>query len=382
MIKTLVALSGGVDSSVAALLLKRAGFEVEGVFMKFWTDPKTKMNQCCSLESERRARQVALKLGIPFHVFDFKKEFKKRVVDYFLEQTRLGLTPNPCVVCNEEIKFGLFLDKALKMGAGFVATGHYVRLGRKIPISPPAPRLRRAGEIRNKSKILNSKFKTTRLFMATDKTKDQSYFLWRLNQKQLSRTLFPLGEYTKTEVRKIAQKVGLPTSQTKDSQNLCFLARGADNFLKTYLKNRPGKIIDSDGKIIGKHYGLGFFTLGQRQGIGEFLFPKYQSQGPYYVLAKNNKKNQLVVTRNQKDLLSKNFVVTDLNWLLGKEPKFPFRAQVKVRSRQNSVSAVIRRGKKRGQVLVKFKRAQRSITPGQSAVFYKGQELLGGGIIL
>lgn len=358
MKKAFVALSGGVDSSVAALLLKRAGFSVEGVFMRFWADPRHGgRNLCCSLDSERRARAVALKLGIPFYVFNFEKEFKKRVVDYFLRQTRLGLTPNPCVVCNEEIKFGLFLDKALKMGADFVATGHYAR----------------------KAKSLKSKMFS--LLKAKDKTKDQSYFLWRLNQKQLSRVLFPLGDYQKSEARKIALKAGLPTAKTKDSQNLCFLAGEAADFLRHYLKNKAGSIVDVEGQTIGKHRGLGFYTLGQRTGIGEALFPKYQSQGPYYVLKKDLKKNQLVITRKSKDLLVREFLAGDLHWISGKAPRMPFRAKAKIRSRQNEALAVIRRGKKRDQVLVKLTKPQKAITPGQSAVFYEAEELIGGGII-
>ncbi len=360
-VRVFVALSGGVDSSVAALLLKRAGFSVSGVFMRFWADPRFGgRNLCCSLDSERRARAVALKLGIPFYVFDFKKEFKKRVVDYFLKQTRLGLTPNPCVICNEEIKFGLFLEKSLKTGADLVATGHYARIKN------------------TKYKIQDTKYK---LLKAKDKAKDQSYFLWRLNQGQLSKVLFPLGDYQKTEARKIALKAGLPTAKTKDSQNLCFLGGGAADFLRHYLKNRTGSIIDTKGQIVGRHQGLGFYTFGQRAGIGEALFPKYQSQGPYYVLRKDLKRSQLVVTRKPKDLLSKEFLAGELHWISGKAPKMPFRAEVKIRSRQNQVSGIIGHATSNKLVLVKLAKPQKAITPGQSAVFYRGEELLGGGVI-
>jgi tRNA-specific 2-thiouridylase len=354
MKKIFVALSGGVDSSVAALLLKRAGFSVVGVFMRLANNYQN---------NEKLARAAAKKLKIKFLVFDFRKEFKEKIINYFLKQTQLGLTPNPCVICNEEIKFGLFLDKALKMGADFVATGHYARLRREFLIS-------------------NSKFLNTRLLKARDKAKDQSYFLWRLGQKQLSRILFPLGDYTKPQVREIARKAGLPTATTKDSQNLCFLAGDTTDFLKSYLKNKPGAIVDDGNKIIGRHQGLGFYTLGQRAGIGEALFQKYQSQGPYYVLRKDLKKNQLVITREPNDLLGREFLAGDLHWVSGQAPKMPFRAKVKIRSRQNEVLATIRRGKKQGQVLVKLAKPQKAITPGQSAVFYRGEELLGGGIIL
>lgn len=352
MSKVFIALSGGVDSSVAALLLKRAGFDISGVFMKFW---KERENACCSLESERRARLVAAKLSIPFYVFDFKKDFKKKVVDSFLKESSLALTPNPCVVCNQEIKFGLFLKKALEMGADFIATGHYARAF--------------------KGKLLKAK----------DKEKDQSYFLYRLSQKQLSRVIFPIGDYTKKEVRKLAQKYKLPTAKAKESQNLCFLALDPQDFLKKNLGLKPGPIAEQVRygvkKIIGRHPGLEFFTIGQRQGIGPNLFSQYQSQGPFYVLRKDLKKNQLVITCKPKDLLAKEFLAGDLHWVSGKASKMPFRAKVKIRSRQNQVSAIICRGKKQGQVLVKLAKPQKAITPGQSAVFYNGEELLGGGVI-
>jgi len=362
MAKVFVALSGGVDSSVAALLLKRAGFNVSGVFMKFW---KERENACCSLESERRARQVALKLGIPFYVFDFEKEFKNKVVDSFLRESSLALTPNPCVVCNEKIKFGLFLKRAFKMGADFVATGHYAR--------------------RRECKTQSEKRKIFSLFKAKDKKKDQSYFLWRLDQRQLSKILFPIGDYTKPQVREIARKAGLPTAKAKDSQNLCFLALGPQNFLRKNLELKPGPVAEQARygvkKIIGRHPGLEFFTIGQRQGIGPNLFPKYQSQGPYYVLRKDLKKNQLIITRKPKDLLAKEFLAGDLHWISGQAPKMPFKAKVKIRSRQNEILGTISQSKKRGQVLVKLAKPQKAITPGQSAVFYKGEELIGGGVI-
>ncbi|OHA62080.1 MAG: tRNA 2-thiouridine(34) synthase MnmA [Candidatus Wildermuthbacteria bacterium GWA2_46_15] len=370
--KVLVALSGGVDSSVAAFLLQKAGYEVTGCFMKFWQDSRLgRENPCCSPEAERRARILARRLQIPFFVLDLKKEFKKAVVDYFLSRTRLGLTPNPCVVCNEEIKFGLFLKKALERGADFMATGHY------------------------------AKIKEGRLFKAKDKEKDQSYFLWRLNQTQLSRVIFPIGDYSKNEVRKIAQKAGLSTAKTPDSQNLCFLASGTSQFLKFNLRQKPGNIIarsdisgilpaiDTAGEIIGRHQGLGLYTIGQRGGIGPCLFPKFQSQGPYYVLRKNRLKNLLVVTRNEKDLFIQEFKVSDLVLNLVKH-KWPLRVMVKIRSRQKEMPATLspvlnlvkhNQPEKIDQFLVRLDRPERAVTPGQSAVFYQGQELLGGGII-
>ena len=351
--KVIVAMSGGVDSSVAAALLERAGFDVIGVFMKFWKAPNDKgliggWNRCCSPEAETRARKVAKILKIPFYVFNFEKEFKKRIVDYFLEEYRRGVTPNPCVVCNKEIKFGLLLEKALAMDADFVATGHYARIGR------------------GKDGI--------HLLRAEDKNKDQSYFLWMLNQKQLKRTLFPVGNYTRKEVEKMAKKFKLPVLKAKKSVEICFVKTTIDEFLKKYLKPKPGAIITKDGKKIGEHQGLFFYTIGQRKGIG-------LPGGPYYVMDKDLKKNTLIVTKNEKDLYKKALVVKNTNWISGKEPKLPLKVKAKIRYRHQSASAIITKTLNPGTYTLKFEKSQRAITPGQSVVFYKGEELLGGGVI-
>ena len=213
--KIVVAMSGGVDSSVVAALLKRAGFDVLGIFMKFWKEGSEGKNRCCSAESEKLARLVANQIKIPFYVLNVEKEFKKIVVDCFLKEYKAGNTPNPCVVCNKEIKFGILIDKALKLGADFIATGHYAQI------------------------------KNRKLLKGKDKNKDQSYFLWQLNQKQLNKVLFPVGNYTKPEVRKLARKFNLPTAQTPESQEVCFIAGATNDFLKKYLKTKPGKVIDT-----------------------------------------------------------------------------------------------------------------------------------------
>ncbi|MBU3934786.1 tRNA 2-thiouridine(34) synthase MnmA [Patescibacteria group bacterium] len=347
--RIVIAMSGGIDSSVAAALLKRAGFDVIGVYMKFWSSGGgVKGNRCCTPESEKRARQAAKELGIPFYVFNFEKEFKKRIVDYFLKEEKSGRTPNPCVICNKEIKFGLLLKKALKLGADFVATGHYCR---------------------------KKKTKTGfGLLRAVDKNKDQSYFLWGLNQKQLKHILFPIGSREKTEVRKLAKKFNLSAVQARESQEICFVNKEVNDFLKKHLKEKIGNIVDLKGKILGEHQGLWFYTIGQRRGI------RIASGKPYYVFKKDIKKNELVVTQNKKDLLQKELIVKNVNWISGVKPKLPDGVRIKIRYRSPLVLGVVRQ-KDPKFCIVKFKNSQRAVTPGQSAVFYKNKELLGGGII-
>ncbi|TFB08199.1 tRNA 2-thiouridine(34) synthase MnmA [Candidatus Atribacteria bacterium MT.SAG.1] len=370
-VKVVCAMSGGIDSSVAAALLKRAGYNVIGVFMKFWSARQDfvrvksggskPFNRCCSPEAENRARKVAKILKIPFYVFNFEKEFKKRVVDYFLEEYRKGTTPNPCVVCNKEIKFGLLLEKAKKMGIGFLATGHYVKI---------------SNIKHQKSKIRKQKSKVIyKLLRAKDKDKDQTYFLWQLNQNQLKHILFPIGEYTKKQVKGLAKEFKLPMSGIQESQEVCFIQNTCNRFLAKYLKKNPGNIINSKEKIIGRHNGLWFYTIGQRKGIN------ISGRKPLYVLKKDIKKNILIVTENKKDLENKELIVKDINWLSGKAPKLPLKIMVKVRYRACLSRAKIIKDVKSKKYKVIFDKPQRAITIGQSVVFYKGQELLGGGII-
>jgi len=373
MAKVVVAMSGGLDSSVAAAFLKRAGFIIVGVFMKFWSEPEKDglvgvSNRCCSPEAEVRARKVAKILKIPFYVFNFEKEFKTKIVNYFLEGYKKGITPNPCVVCNKEIKFGLLLEKALALDADFIATGHYA--------------------LKHEVKSQKSKVKSYKLLRAKDKEKDQSYFLWMLNQKQLKRILFPIGDYTRKEVENLARKFKLPVLKAKKSVEICFIKTIINDFLSKYLKEKPGPVVEQVhygvNKIIGRHLGLWFYTIGQRKGIGlpgGPAFAKASAGKPYYVLDKNLKKNLLIVTKNERNLYKKELIAKNVNWISGKVPEFPLKLKAKIRYRHQSALAVITKTLNPKTYTLKFEKSQRAITPGQSVVFYRGEELLGGGII-
>ena len=353
--RVFVAMSGGVDSSVAALLLQNKGYDVIGVYMKGWSLTG------CAEEDARDARRVAGVLNIPFYVFNFEKEFKKSVVDYMISGYAKGETPNPDIMCNKEIKFGLFLKKALALGADFVATGHYSRLRREFPIS----------KSQFPNKIKNPNFK---LFQAKDSNKDQSYFLWTLTQAQLKHCLFPLGNFTKPKVRALAKKYNLPTAEKPDSQGVCFVGEiDVAEFLKSKLGKKPGPVLTLAGKKVGVHDGLNFYTIGQRKGIG--------SAGggtPYYVARKDFKKNALIVAEaNSPALFSDALSVKTINWISGKAPELPLSCLARIRYRQPLQKCVIADKSK-----VKFNEPQRAVTPGQSAVFYTARgKMLGGAVI-
>ncbi len=363
-IKIAVAMSGGVDSSVAAALLAKQGYDVVGVFMHFWSEtPKGNLpldefvNRCCSLEAEKMARGVCKKIGIPVYALNIASEFKKAVVDYFLRELEKGNTPNPCVVCNKEIKFKLLLEKAAGLGADMVATGHYARLRR---------------ETRNK-------FKTPiyKLLRAKDKNKDQSYFLYNLTQSQLAKYLFPIGDYLKTDVRRMAKRLKLPVWDRPESQEICFISdNDVRRFISEHIKMIPGKIIDTDGKEVGAHNGLPLFTIGQRRGLG------IGGGAPYYVVKLDYKNHNLIVTSdpNDKLLYRDNLIAENVNWVSGKVPLKPVKCKVTVRYRHKSEKAAVK-SRKKGKCEVKFIAPERAVMPGQSAVFYEGNEVLGGGVI-
>ena len=368
-----VAMSGGVDSSVVAALLKKRGFKVVGVFMKPWSPQTTNDQQlitndkkkspvvshqslvACMWKQDREdALRAATVLDIPLLTWDFSKEYKKEVTDYMIREYRTGRTPNPDVMCNKKIKFGLFLKKALKEGADYIATGHYVRIRPTTDDQRP----------------MTGKREFKKLLIGIDKNKDQSYFLWTLKQEQLKYCLFPIGDYIKPEVRKLAKKFGLPNHDKKDSQGVCFIGPlDMKDFLKKYIKPKRGKIIDAKGKRVGWHDGVYYYTIGQRHGLDI-----KNGQGPYYVTGKDMNKNLIYVGEEQK-LGGREAMVSDISWV-SRELKLPAEIDVKIRYRTKPKRAVLNRNGN-----LRFKNLIRAITPGQSAVFYKEEELLGGGII-
>jgi tRNA-uridine 2-sulfurtransferase len=351
MTQVVVAMSGGVDSSVAAALLKEQGYEVIGMMLRLWSEPgKEESNRCCTPDSMAQARRVAAKLDIPFYVIDAKDVFHRTVVQYFLDGYARGETPNPCLVCNRQIRWSFLLDHALALGAESMATGHYARIRK---------------DDRGKIELLR----------AVDRTKDQSYVLHVLNQDKLARALFPVGDYPKTEIRAIAERYGLPTASRKDSQDLCFLA-GDDyrNFLQRNAAEmlQPGQILTRDGRLVGRHNGLASYTIGQRKGLG------IASPVPLYVLGKNVSANTLVVG-TQEELGSRELTAREVNWLSG-APREPLRADVKIRYTAKEAQAWVT-PLEGNQAAVRFEAPQRDITAGQAAVFYQDDVMMGGGII-
>lgn len=346
--KALIAMSGGVDSSVAAALLVAQGYDVTGAFMVNY-DEIGPGGESCWAADYQDALRVAAKLGIPLLRWDFVKEYREAVLDYMYDEYKKGRTPNPDVLCNKFIKFGSWLDKAKKLNFDFIATGHSARI--------------------KHSKNL------VRLMEAKDENKDQTYFLHQLSQSQLKHILFPIGDYTKVEVRKMAKKFGLPNADKEESMGICFVGEvPMKDFLLKKIKSQPGKIILSTGEEIGKHDGLSFYTIGQRN-----LGVKTKQNKPLYVVDKNFAKNELVVGyEDDKLLYKKEAEVSEINWT-GENPKLPLNCEVRLRHRQPLQKVKIEMKDKK--VFLKFSKLQRAVTPGQFAVFYKKGECLGGGVI-
>jgi tRNA-specific 2-thiouridylase len=384
--KVLVAMSGGVDSSVVAALLVSQGYDVTGAFMVNYEEENNSQintNKCWTRDYQDALRVVA-KIGIPLLRLDFRKEYKQKVLDYMYEEYRLGRTPNPDVLCNKFVKFGFWLEKAKVLGFDKLATGHYA----KVSLNSGT-----------------SKVRKVELLEAKDKNKDQTYFLHQLNQEQLKYTLFPLGSHTKPQVRKLAKKYDLPNAEKEESMGICFVGEvPMKEFLMKEIKSKPGNIILSNGTILGQHEGLPFYTIGQRYGLSfraesrnplNTVIVNTEDKGflhsakglsrddntkPLFVVDKKAETNELVVGYEDDPLLyKKETEVVDINWIDGQMPKFPLKCEVRLRHRQDLQQCMVT--EENPKILVKFAKPQRAVTPGQFAVFYKNAECLGGGVV-
>ncbi len=368
-----VAMSGGVDSSTTAALLVERGYRVIGLMMRLWSeggdgDERFANNRCCSPEAVADARGVCQNLGIPFYLLNFEADFKTHVVDFFLDGYARGVTPNPCLQCNRRVKFGALLEKARGLGADYLATGHYAR-------------------VRERGGVFE-------LLKGSDPKKDQSYALSVLNQEQLSRALFPLGEFTKEETRAMARRFGLRVAEKHESQDLCFIADGEyRNFLRRNIPAAlvPGDIVDTRGKVIGKHEGRAFYTIGQRKGLGGAVGRRDrdpQRPEPRYVIVLDAGRNAVVVGRAE-ELGKRVLVAGAVNWIAGSAPRDEIRVTAKIRYRASQAAATVylhpspplSSTEEGANVRVVFDQPLRDIAPGQAVVFYDGDVCLGGGII-
>ncbi|MEM4736718.1 MAG: tRNA 2-thiouridine(34) synthase MnmA [Nitrososphaeria archaeon] len=355
--KVVVGMSGGVDSTISLILLKKAGWQPLGVTLKLpiWEDRCNLLreNVCCTAESIKTAQEFCKKVNVPYHIIDAREVFKKEVVGYFTSELKKGRTPNPCIVCNRYLKYKLLFDFGKKVGARYVATGHYVR------------------------KRFNKKTGNYELLVAKDKKKDQTYSLCFLPQKWLKYIIFPLGDYTKEEVYKIAQEIGLDFYlKTKQSQDFCFVSgRSIKSFIKKEIKPKPGKIFDKNGKFLGRHTGLSCYTVGQRKGI---RLPG----GPWYVIGFDRAQNILYVSRDKNDLLKNRLIIEPYSLISEEKIEKPIEVYLRARYHQRTVPAILKPSKKADQIIAVLKKPLSSPTPGQFAVFYKGQVCLGGGRIV
>lgn len=361
--RVIVGMSGGVDSSVSAALLLQQGYQVEGLFMKNWEEDDG-TEYCTALEDLADAQAVADKLGIKLHTANFATEYWDRVFEHFLAEYAAGRTPNPDILCNKEIKFKAFLDYAMTLGADYIATGHYTRRG--------------------ESQINTQGESFAPLLRGLDPNKDQSYFLHAVHGKEIHRTLFPVGELEKPEVRRIAEEFGLATAKKKDSTGICFIGeRRFNDFLKQYLPAQPGKIVLEDGQEVGEHHGLMYYTLGQRGGIG-LGGMKHAEEGAWFVLYKDIANNRLVVGQGHEHTLMQSTVLwsQSIDWVAGEQniPQEGLRCTAKTRYRQADQTCTIFIDDD-NTFRVEFDQNQRAVTPGQSVVFYLNEICLGGGVI-
>ena len=355
--RVVVAMSGGVDSSVAAALLKEQGYEVTGVTMNLFSLPpeycrSENLRSCCGWKAVEDANRVANILGITHYVADLRKDFEEKVITDFCEQYAQGRTPNPCIRCNQHVKFKSLMDRAEKLGADFLATGHHARVE------------------------YDAQKKRYLLMKGKDREKDQSYFLYPLSQEQLSRTLFPVGNFTKKEVREMALRMGLPVAQRIESQEICFIP---DKVYASFLQERipqafqPGPIVDTKGRLIGQHKGVARYTIGQRRGMG------IAASHPLYVIKIQHNENRIVVGPNEK-LYHRNFLASKIHLVSSENITQPLTVKAKIRYKHKEAKAIVKPVEK-NRARVKFGKPQRAITPGQSVVFYDGDVVVGGGII-
>ena len=388
-----VAMSGGVDSSVAAAMLKEAGCEVIGVTMHLWDYDSVGGSAqfehgCCTVEDRNDARVVAGRLGIPYYVVDFREEFERGVISNFVSEYVRGRTPNPCVACNSRVKFGVLLDRARTLGADYVATGHYAR----IVFEEDTRQADKAGQVGQAGQAgLAGQAGRYVLKRGIDGNKDQSYALWEMTQEELARTVFPIGMLTKAQTRHVAERLAPRVADKKDSYEICFIQdKGHERFLREWTAKhpvevddgllsiedpiRPGPILDTDGRFLGEHRGHPLYTIGQRKGLG------LAAGRPVYVVDIRPDTNTIVVG-DDEDLRRDRLIADGVSWQSMEVPTGEVHGQAKIRYRQEATPAVITPGEQPGVALVTFEHPQRAVTPGQSVVFYDGETVLGGGII-